>query len=347
MSARPAFLLTAIMSASTLASCASGPKPTMEQAYPTVEQPWEVVQDESAPGRDRRAIRAMAGEYEVRFAFEETVVLAPGYARQDSKDSGGFELVIVVEDSPRRIVLQHLLVSEDGEHVTKHWRQDWTYEATFRFEFTQAQTWRVRPIAAETTRGAWTQCVFEVDDAPRYCGTGRWDHAIGVPTWASDPTWRPLPRREFTKRSDYDAILAINRHSIVPTGWSHEQDNTKVVRRGERVEQALVRETGFNEYRRVGTFDFEPARAYWRETSTYWAQVRAAWTRRMVRNGGLRLHTKIDGMELIVPLFLQAQSVREGEAVGPDEIGETIDRWVTGPDVAERPASSETEETDL
>lgn len=344
MNVHGAVVVLVIALASTLAACASIPHQSPGDAYPTLEDVWVNLPNEAAVDRDRRAIRAMAGEYEVRFAFEETVILTPGYARRDSKDTGGFELVVVVEDSPKRIVLQHLLVSEDGEHVTKHWRQDWNLEALYRFEFTEAQTWRVRPIAPELTRGAWTQCVYEVDDAPRYCGTGRWDHSASAPTWTSDPTWRPLPRREFTQRSDYNAILAINRHSIGPTGWSHEQANTKIVRRGEVVETALVRETGFNDYRRIRGFDFEPARTYWRETSAYWGQVRAAWTRRMVRNGGVRLHTGIDGMELIVPLFMQAQSVREGESVSADEIGKLMDAWVTGPD-ATAPASSGKAET--
>ena len=320
--------------ASTLGACAAAPAKHGPDAYPTVERPWVALPGEDPVERDRRAIRAMAGEYEVRFAFEETVILSPGYARRQSKDTGGFETVVVLEDGPNRIVLQHLLVSGDGQHVTKHWRQDWIYEAQSRFEFTQAQTWHVGPIPASLTRGAWTQCVYEVDDAPRYCGTGRWDYALSTPTWTSDPSWRPLPRREFTQRSDYDAILAINRHSISPTGWTHEQDNTKVVRRGEVVDTALVRESGFNDYRRIRDFDFEPAYAYWRATADYWAQVRAAWAGRLVANGGLRLNTTIDGMALIIPLFTQAESVQDGGVIDPAGIGRALDAWVTAPDGA-------------
>ncbi|MGH8517854.1 MAG: DUF6607 family protein, partial [Panacagrimonas sp.] len=186
---------------------------------------------------------------------------------------------------------------------------------------------------------AWTQCVYEVNDAPRYCGTGRWDHSLAAPTWTSDPGWRPLPRREFTKRSDYDAIRAVNRHSIGPTGWTHEQDNTKVVRRGEAIEKSLVREAGFNDYRRIGGFDFTPAYDYWRETASFWAQVRRAWAERLVAGDGLRLHTKIDGMALIIPLFTLAESVQQGQTIVPGEIGKTMDAWVTGPDAENAPVS--------
>ena len=89
---------------------------------------------------------------------------------------------LLVEDTPTRIVLQHVLVDPKSGHVTKHWRQDWTYEAKQRFEFAGGRTWRVRDIPAGVTRGAWTQCVYEVDDAPRYCGTGKWVHERGIST---------------------------------------------------------------------------------------------------------------------------------------------------------------------
>ncbi len=76
------------------------------------------------PVRDRQAILAMQGDYTVDFAFDETVLLQPGYERQPAMRSGGDETVIVVEDTPTRIVLQHLLVDPKSGHVTKHWRQD-------------------------------------------------------------------------------------------------------------------------------------------------------------------------------------------------------------------------------
>jgi len=93
--------------------------------------------------RDHASILAMKGEYIVDFAFDETVLLKPGYERAPAVRSGGNEVVIVVEDSPKRIVLQHLLVDGKSGHVTKHWRQDWVYEAPNRFEFSADQTWQV------------------------------------------------------------------------------------------------------------------------------------------------------------------------------------------------------------
>ena len=106
------------------------------------------------PARDREAILAMQGEYKVSFAFDETVLLADGYERMEPQRSGGSEVVYVVEDSPGKIVLQHLLVDPRSGHVTKHWRQDWTWEAPRRFEFTADETWEVRDIPADVTVGA-------------------------------------------------------------------------------------------------------------------------------------------------------------------------------------------------
>ncbi|MGJ4804029.1 DUF6607 family protein [Luteimonas sp. SDU82] len=285
------------------------------------------------PARDREAILAMQGEYQVDFAFDETVLLAPGYERAPAQRSGGDEVVIVVEDAPGRIVLQHILVDARSGHVTKHWRQDWTYEAPQRWEFAADQTWRMRPIPADRTRGAWTQCVYEVSDAPRYCGTGRWNHRYGVSTWTSDRSWRPLPRREYTRRKDYNAMNVENRHTIVPGGWTHEQDNTKTVRRVDgSTERTIAREFGFNDYRRDTDVDFAPAYAYWNATREYWARVRARWDRALAHPSGLRMKTKVDGMAMIVPLFTQASAVQAGGRVGDAEIDQVFDEWVVPAD---------------
>lgn len=284
---------------------------------------------EAAPSEaDRAAILAMLGEYRVSFAFDETVVLQPGYARQKEKRSGAYEVVVLVEDSPERIVLQHLLVGRGG-HVTKHWRQDWLWQAEERLEFSADQTWSLRPIPAELTRGAWTQCVYEVSDAPRYCGTGRWNHRYGNATWTSDRTWRPLPRREYTVREDYNALNVENRHTITPDGWTHEQDNSKARRRPDgSTESVLVREFGFNDYHRIEGHDFGPAYRYWEATAGYWALVRQEWARRAATGGGIHLDTPVDGMPMIVATFTQAGEVEKGGQIDPAAIAAVFDRYV-------------------
>jgi len=280
------------------------------------------------PARDRQSILAMQGDYLVDFAFDETVLLQPGYERQAAMRSGGDETVIVVEDTPAKIVLQHILVDPKSGHVTKHWRQDWIYEAPTRFEFSADQTWHVRPVPAALTQGAWTQCVYEVSDAPRYCGTGRWDYGNGVATWTSDLSWRPLPRREYTRRSDYNALAVVNRHTLTPNGWTHEQFNTKVLRKPDGTQVELAREFGFNDYQKATEVDFTPAKDYWRATAGYWAKVRAHWDGFLSQAPGVHLKTKVDGMAMIIPLFTQAGDVQEGKPVADADIARVFAQWV-------------------
>jgi len=290
------------------------------------------------PDADRAAILAMQGEYAVRFNFKETVPLAAGYALRESQDSGAREVVVLVEDSPGRIVLQHLLVGEGG-HVTKHWRQDWTFEAPSRFDYVSTQTWRTRALSDAETRGRWTQCVFEVSDAPRYCGTGAWNHRYGNATWTSDRSWRPLPRREHTVRDDYHALNVENRHTITPYGWTHEQDNTKVVRDGERTVGMLVREFGFNDYRRTDDTDFGPAYRYWNATAPMWGTVRVHW-QAALDGGGLVIDTKPDGMPIIVALFRLAAKAVDGESVDEAAIARVFERHVEPIGAEETPVTA-------
>jgi len=285
------------------------------------------------PEADRTAILAMQGEYRIGFSFEETVLLSAGYPRAAPYRTGGDEVVILLEDSPGKIVLQHLLLHVPSGHVTKHWRQDWEYEAPRRWEFTADQTWRWRDLPENQIEGHWTQCVYEVSDAPRYCGSGRWVHANGISTWTSDTSWRPLPRRDYTRRSDYNALGAVNRHTITPDGWTHEQDNTKAIRNDAGdVTGLIVREFGFNDYRRTLDIDFSPAYQYWSATAEYWAKVRAHWQQRLQSAPGIRLTTERDGMGLIIPLFQHAQSIIEGSAVDDAELDALFAQWVLAAD---------------
>ena len=278
--------------------------------------------------RDRPSILAMQGEYLVDFAFDETVLLKPGYARAPAQRSGGDEVVIVVQDSPERVVLQHLLVEPKSGHVTKHWRQDWSWEAAQRFEFSADQTFSVRPVPAALSAGAWTQCVYEVSDAPRFCGTGRWIHDDGASTWTSDLSWRPLPRREYTVRGDYNALSVVNRHTITPGGWTHEQFNTKVLRKPDGSVQEVAREFGFNDYQKDTDVDFGPAYRYWEATAGYWARVRAHWDRFLAQAPGVHLKMPLDGMKMIMPLFTQAGEVEAGTPVSDAAIEAVFTEWV-------------------
>lgn len=242
--------------------------------------------------KDRAAILAMAGAYTVGFHFEETVAIEPGYElKEPYETTAEVELVEVLENQPRFISLQHILVTEG--RVVKHWRQDWKYENRDLVEFAANGTWNHHTLSAEEAAGTWSQSVFEVDDSPRYQGYGRWQHGDGLSNWESNWTWRPLPRREYTKRDDYDVLVARNRHTLTHTGWVHEQDNYKLVLRdGKR--NILVRETGLNTYDHIDQAKADAARGYWTRTKDFWADVRGQWSEIFASGSPIKIAKTID-----------------------------------------------------
>jgi hypothetical protein len=252
--------------------------------------------------QDRRAILSLAGAYDVEFSFEETVALKQGYALHEPHNSHGMELVVVVTDEPMRIELQHLLVVH--ETVVKHWRQEWVYENRDLLEFRGRGRWEHRVLSADQVAGTWTQRVFNVDDGPRYEGFGRWEHGANWHAWESNETWRPLPRREYSTRSDYQVLLGRNRHLLTPDGWVHEQDNAKLVLDAAgKPTEVLALERGLNTYTHCDPADLKLAADYWDKTGAVWAQVRAEWSQLFAANPALALREKVDDKMLYVHLF--------------------------------------------
>tara|TARA_R110000868_G_scaffold53744_4_gene168538 strand:- start:18024 stop:19013 length:990 start_codon:yes stop_codon:yes gene_type:complete len=225
--------------------------------------------------QDRQAILAMQGEYAVTFDFRETVPVAAGYELAEPKLTPAREVVLVVEDTGDFIMLQHLLLAGDGPdpYIVKHWRQDWQYQPHSVLAYQGHDDWTVDDVSAADRTGAWSQTVYQVDDSPRYAAVGRWTHTPEAATWEPPVSWRPLPRRDDTTREDYDVIAAVNRHTVTAWGWTHEQDNSKLVLRDGETHE-LVREIGVNTYRRTELEGAGAALAYWDATADYWALVR-------------------------------------------------------------------------
>lgn len=269
----------------------------------------------AAPEADRQAILKMAGEYHVTFQFQETVAVQPGYEIRDPYHSEATEFIEVIEDRGDFISLQHVLVLQgegDAEpRVVKHWRQDWQYEDTDLLVFRGNRTWEHVAIAAQDAAGTWSQAVFQVDDSPRYESYGKWVHTGDRSAWESEETWRPLPRREYTKRHDYQVMVARNRHTITPQGWVHEQDNRKLILNDDGEPQTVIaHESGLNVYDHTDDIDFTAGRVYWDETSAYWQDVREIWAQTFNDNPTVALRSKVDGERLHAALFGLANDVR-------------------------------------
>jgi hypothetical protein len=264
--------------------------------------------------RDRQAILAMAGNYHVTFSFRETVLFVEGYDLKPPYEPEGYEIVRVIRDDGDVITLQHILLSEgvwEDEVPIKHWRQDWIYEPNHLFEYLGHHVWRMRELDETERGGKWAQLVYQVDDSPRYAAVAEWTHQHGVSEWTSPPTWRPLPRREATKRDDYDVLVSVNRHALTPNGWVHEQDNSKIIL-GD-VPQLLVREVGVNTYTSSDAFNIQRVEDYWNDTKAFWAQVRAEWSHIQKEAGTFGVKTRNQSGKLYDQILGLANDARAGK----------------------------------
>jgi hypothetical protein len=154
-------------------------------------------------------------------------------------------------------------------------------------------------------------------------------------SWEGEAVARPLPRREWKARNDYQLLIGRNRHTLTPTGWVHEQDNTKIVTGGsDRAERKLAREHGHNTYDRLGkgiatetNVSFNPGYDYWRRTSSFWAQVRAEWSDRLLQTSPIRLTATVNDKPMWRHFFDKASEAPTGETARMFARA-TIDRFV-------------------
>ncbi|MGJ8695099.1 MAG: DUF6607 family protein [Verrucomicrobiaceae bacterium] len=288
--------------------------------------------------RDRRAILAMAGDYRVSFDFVETMGFAKGYKPPKPYFSWGTERVAVLANEPGFVSLQHTLVmyfkgqdgTIEGPMVMKHWRQDWRYEDADLHVYAGRQTWKKK--THPRVKGAWTQAVFQVDDSPRYEVVGRWSHRGGMSTWKSGESWRPLPRREFSVRDDYNVLSGEHEITITANGWVHVQKNRKLMV-GEKGALSVVgQELGVNRYERISGPSLAAAGENWEKEGPYWAEVRQKWAEVFRTRESFTLKGEVDGKKLYQLHFGYAGKVREegfDAEEGKKHARETIDRFLS------------------
>ncbi|HEY6814366.1 MAG TPA: DUF6607 family protein [Croceibacterium sp.] len=286
--------------------------------------------EQAAFDADRADILTMAGDFKVRFDMQESTPWREGYTPIEAKVSGGHESVRVIEDTGRKIVLQHMLVVEmDGQsHVIKHWRQDWEYEPARYLAYSDTSEWSWLPLDERQRKGRWSQTVYQVDDSPRYSSYGEFETQGGIRRWRSNWTWRPLARRDAIRHPVYDRYYGINRHQPTPDGWIHWQDNMKMG----HVDGALrpvVQEYVLNTYTRFSDYDTRAADAYWDATKGYWAAIRAEWDAVAAAKGGIAIEEEAQTGTVISGRLLEiADEIKDGttrEAEGIAEARKLID----------------------
>jgi hypothetical protein len=248
----------------------------------------------------RKNIESLCGCYEVKFKYAETFSPDPDYKYRERDDmSEGLELIVPVEISDKKIILQHLLLISDSM-IIKHWREDWTYEEPELWTYSGNMTWSRLVDDQQRAKGKWTQSVWEVSDAPRYQGAGEWVNLDGRTFWQNTSD-APLPRREYTIRKDYNVLKRTNRISLTKEGWVHEQDNQKIIR-AEGTDKLLVEEKGWNTYVRTQASKCAAAQVFWDEHKDFWVKVRTGWKEIMADKTSLKIKTTVDGRPLYMHL---------------------------------------------
>ncbi|WP_179352285.1 DUF6607 family protein [Winogradskyella vidalii] len=264
--------------------------------------------------QDQESIKDMCGCFEVTFNFTETFNYSNDslYRPSETKVDRGLEWAQLVEDEDDKISIQHLLQvgRPDAPMIIKHWRQDWLFENQDFYMYNGDNNWTFTKKSKDEVEGQWTQKVFQVDDSPRYEGSGSWVHVDGKNYWENTTT-APLPRREYTKRNDYNITLRGNRQEITDFGWVHNQDNAKVIREAGEPDVILAKEKGYNTYKRVDDSRCQSAQDWWKEHEDKWRLVRAKWDNVYKSDQDLTLKNKVDNKLLYKYLFDDAINSEE------------------------------------
>ena len=274
--------------------------------------------------KDIKSIKEMCGCFEVRFDFAETFIKTDdeGYEGSKNYSSGGLEWAQLVEEDKNKISIQHILIagSKERPYIIKHWRQDWLYQNIDFYVYDHDNKWSFVKKDIKDMKGQWTQKVFQVDDSPRYEGSGSWVHVDGKSYWENTSS-APLPRREYSKRIDYNVTLRGNRQEITPSGWVHNQDNKKIIRvKGEK-DKILAHEKGYNNYVKVDDSRCESAANWWDKNKTKWENVRMKWAEVYGRKKNLNLKKTVNNNPLYMVLF--SEDINQ-----IDEINASIESYI-------------------
>jgi hypothetical protein len=276
--------------------------------------------------KDINAIKSMCGCFEVNFKFAETFSYSKDsiYKSSENYSAGALEWAQLVNDEKNNIVIQHILIAgdEDNPYVIKHWRQDWLYENSDFYYYYYNNKWIYKHKKQNEVKGQWSQKVYQVDDSPRYEGTASWIHVDGRSFW-SNSTDAPLPRREITKRQDYNVMLRRNHHEIFDWGWQHEQDNGKIIRESGKEDFVLAQEKGINNYKRVESKRCLAAQNFWKENKDKWSIVRNKWDNIFNYKNDIKLKNKFNEKRLYQYLFSLESSVSE------EEVSKIIDNFIS------------------
>jgi hypothetical protein len=286
--------------------------------------------------KEQGAIKKLCGCFEVQFMYAETFAPDTAYALHKPYKASGLEWVEAEETSDKKFVFQHLLLVNDTT-IIKHWREDWEYNRNDWWVFDHDAAWK-HVIRPGNVKGEWTQTVWEVDDAPRYQGSGRWVFNDNKYYWENTAD-APLPRREYTHRSDYNVLQRGNRIIITDTGWVHEQENKKIIRADGAADKLLAQEKGFNIYHRTDASKCAKAAAWWAGHRQFWNTVRSSWAEVMKNKDSIHLLKKAEGQFLYEHLAALEQDPSKTGTKLKEKTTETLQKFVRSKDAGSTAAA--------
>jgi len=279
---------------------------------------------------DKSSIDKLCGCFAVTFNYAETFTNDTNNTfkshPRDNRPVTEYELPIV--QTPKKVVIQHILVVPGGM-VIKHWREDWNFEQTTRWEYVKDHTWKKVKLSPKEVKDTWTQSVWEVTDAPRYMGAGKWVNLNNQTFWLNT-TDAPLPRREYTTRHDYNVMNRTNRLVVSDKGYIHEQDNKKIIRKDNISDSTLAEEKGYNDYVRLPEGECEAAKNFWSGyKAAFWADVRSNWDDILDKANFIQLKGKVDGKRMYESLDdLENAQTRATPADRKAAIRQLMDKYV-------------------
>lgn len=218
----------------------------------------------------RSDIANMQGCYDVTFEYKE-IESAAGVKPSADYFTKAKELVVIEKDIQDEIHLQHILITKMG--VIKHWRQEWYNASTTSHNLMQHTfpfKWEMKNF--EQQEDLWIQYVANTDDAPRYTCAAKWNNH----SWSCEGL-APLPRREYTKRNDYNMMLRGNIVTVSNTGWTHGQVNYKQLFSQDGSISNLGKEIGKNTYTKINDEYCAEALNWWVKRRAYWLVVQNMW----------------------------------------------------------------------
>lgn len=279
------------------------------------------IAQEDKKAQDIDAIKAMCGCFDITFKYTETFAPEIDYEQHHDYTASAHELALLIEDEDNKLSIQHLLVIMDTM-VIKHWRQDWEYEDTKLFSYEKESNWVFKSAEENAVKGQWSQKVYQTEDSPRYAGSATWIHADGKHFWENKSS-APLPRREYSKRKDYNVMFRGNRHEITDFGWVHEQDNDKIIREDGQDDVLLAQEKGYNIYTKVADEECKVAAEWWKKNLKFWSKVRTSWDKVYDREGDLTIKKSVDEK----PLFMHFSTL-QNEKYSAKDINNIIQKFV-------------------